>query len=435
MNKPVDKLESKSWFRLLKVVYFIFAGVLAFVVLFFVVLSFREAYYFKPYQVSAEGKAEWLHILFWGLLISLIMLSGIKAAFFYIVAGTKVKAECLKGWLLMKNTKLATITLIISVTLAIFFNLNAPTFFSIAFNTLESYFFMLITHNYFFQKIKGKFETPNKASIVVLASVVLILILARGAEVSEGINLQYNKIQVSFSRIIGGEECSTDGSSTKGENGKCYCNIGFEADSASNKCVKKVDTIKPNKKPVTKEKETAQCPMFSTYVNGSCSCWTGYVFNPSTNNCVNTDSLCKQQFGINSYSAGDKCFCQQGYHLNTNGDECVEMAFIDVISPRAYQSFGSSPIYVEGEISSNCYKIIVNASNALEGIEDEYELQKYKLGDTKFRYTIDPEYNNLAGGANRYLFTAYCNDDQIKQTEISIFFDKLELNYQGGSLF
>lgn len=73
---------------------------------------------------------------------------------------------------------------------------------------------------------------------------------------------------------------------------------------------------------------------------------------------------------------------------------------------------GTDAFYLTGTTSSNCSKIVVKALNLDASIDDVYELESYKYGDTTFKYGIREDWNNLGPGNNQYLFTASCDNSQ-----------------------
>jgi S1-C subfamily serine protease len=79
--------------------------------------------------------------------------------------------------------------------------------------------------------------------------------------------------------------------------------------------------------------------------------------------------------------------------------------------------------YIKGETSSNCEKIIVTFIDTEGKESDAYQLTKYKYGDTSFRYGIREDFGNIGLGDNTYVFTAYCDGDQIVRTSIDFNFD------------
>jgi hypothetical protein len=126
----------------------------------------------------------------------------------------------------------------------------------------------------------------------------------------------------------------------------------------------------------------------------------------------------------NSQVINGQCQCNNGYQWSSDNTKCVQIAYIQITYPDSigFSQFGSEPIYIEGRTSNDCSKITVNASSDDGTVHDNYQLQKYKYGQNSFRYSVGKAFNNLTNGFNYYMFTASCDDDQIKQQDVTIYF-------------
>jgi len=103
-------------------------------------------------------------------------------------------------------------------------------------------------------------------------------------------------------------------------------------------------------------------------------------------------------------------------------------SYIQITSPKNDVLKFEEPIFIEGRTSNDCNKIVATA-NYQEMIEigkyknkqDIYTLEKYKKGDTTFRYGLNHEWNNLGVGENNYTLKAYC-DNGIEIATVKINF-------------
>lgn len=117
-------------------------------------------------------------------------------------------------------------------------------------------------------------------------------------------------------------------------------------------------------------------------------------------------------------------------------------SFIDLVSPPNETPFDSSPIVIEGKVSTNAKKIEVKALVGNKGYcdvlcspyhEDIYTLDSFKSGDTTFSYGARSDWNNLGQGINTYIFTAYFDDDSTLTDEITLFYDPSKIQYGDDS--
>lgn len=90
-------------------------------------------------------------------------------------------------------------------------------------------------------------------------------------------------------------------------------------------------------------------------------------------------------------------------------------AYIEVDSLSNIKRTENNAFYLTGTTSDNCSKIVIRAINERNGIDDTYQLQDYRHGDTRFKYGIREDWNNLGPDQNYYIFTAYCDENQIKR--------------------
>ncbi|MFH0905157.1 MAG: hypothetical protein V1826_00335 [bacterium] len=118
--------------------------------------------------------------------------------------------------------------------------------------------------------------------------------------------------------------------------------------------------------------------------------------------------------------------------------------FVTVTSPKngAIISIASeeSTFDIKGAISPNANKILVSAymygyygPEGLDGsasykLINEYTLQQFKPGDTKWTYHVSPKYENLYMGAHgsKYIAQAYFNDGSIEKASV-----ELSFNFEG----
>ena len=98
---------------------------------------------------------------------------------------------------------------------------------------------------------------------------------------------------------------------------------------------------------------------------------------------------------------------KETYIKLTNGD-----------SPVTRGTDNSFKIY--GETSANCSKVVADAYDETGTLYNEYQLTKYKQGDTTFAYGIREDWDNLKPGQNTYKFTAYCDNDQKKEISTTL---------------
>lgn len=111
--------------------------------------------------------------------------------------------------------------------------------------------------------------------------------------------------------------------------------------------------------------------------------------------------------------------------------EEIDTAFIEVSSIDTSNSNGA--YYYRGTTSANCSKIIVEARNSSTGLYDYYQLSDYQYGDTSYYYGIRDDWNNLDEGLMEYVFTAYCDGDQIETIEANYSYSKPSQKYTNTS--
>ncbi|MDP2642966.1 MAG: hypothetical protein Q8P62_03945 [Candidatus Peregrinibacteria bacterium] len=117
-------------------------------------------------------------------------------------------------------------------------------------------------------------------------------------------------------------------------------------------------------------------------------------------------------------------------------------SFIDLISPPNETPFDSSPIVIQGKVSTNAKKIEVKAIGGQKGYcdvlcapyyEDIYTLDSFKPGDQTFSYGARSDWNNLAHGYNNYTFTAYFNDESTASDSVTLYYDPSKIQYGDNS--
>ena len=189
----------------------------------------------------------------------------------------------------------------------------------------------------------------------------------------------------------------------------------------SNNAVDHVSVTIPDPAPkVDKENFQKSCGDNSYYSNSNCYCNDGYAFN-AQGVCTSRDVLCKNNYGENSFSSGDYCYCSTGHHWNDGKTSCISNAFIIITQPEdPLQSYSSEPLYIKGNTSNNCSKIIAQSTNKDAGVNDTYVLKNYKYGDQSFSLKLQKNLNDLGEGINDYQFTIYCDDNQIIQASTKI---------------
>lgn len=116
--------------------------------------------------------------------------------------------------------------------------------------------------------------------------------------------------------------------------------------------------------------------------------------------------------------------------------------FITLVSPPNETPFDSSPIIIEGKISTNAKKIDVKAVGGQKGYcdvlcspyyEDVYTLDSFKSGDETFSYGARSDWKNLTQGYNNYTFTAYFNDDTTATASVTLYYDPSKIVYGDDS--
>jgi hypothetical protein len=99
-------------------------------------------------------------------------------------------------------------------------------------------------------------------------------------------------------------------------------------------------------------------------------------------------------------------------------DEKVVPAFLKIDKTIKFSETGGPNkdgyAFITGKTSHNCESIVVQATNSYGGIDDEWELTEYKLGDTSFIYRMhpDPAWGNINFGWNTYQIVASCKGGQ-----------------------
>lgn len=113
-------------------------------------------------------------------------------------------------------------------------------------------------------------------------------------------------------------------------NKKCECNIGYIKNPSNNfKCEPEED-VKQSQDNYIQQKMQEYC--VNHYGSNSiyndlktCACNPGYVFDENIQCSPEKevyDNYCKKQFGENSYSKDDKCFCLDGYSYDDTSKTC-----------------------------------------------------------------------------------------------------------------
>lgn len=96
-----------------------------------------------------------------------------------------------------------------------------------------------------------------------------------------------------------------------GNDGKCYCNEGYEWNGNLNRCTKVQYTCGANQ-----------------YLgsNNLCNCIDGYVISNKSNSCIKNDAWCKEEAGNGAKydSALNDCVCLEGYFWSTGENKCIE---------------------------------------------------------------------------------------------------------------
>lgn len=95
-------------------------------------------------------------------------------------------------------------------------------------------------------------------------------------------------------------------------------------------------------------------------------------------------------------------------------------AFISLPDISTLSRSDNNAYYIYGTTSANCSQIFVEAQNISANLYDKYELGTYQYGDTLFKYGIREDWNNLDYGSNVYTFTAYCDNNQVMQNQITL---------------
>lgn len=116
--------------------------------------------------------------------------------------------------------------------------------------------------------------------------------------------------------------------------------------------------------------------------------------------------------------------------------------FITLVSPPNETPFDSSPIVIEGKVSTNAKKIEVKAIGGQKGYcdvlcspyyEDVYTLDSFKAGDETFAYGARSDWKNLTQGYNNYTFTAYFNDETTATASVTLYYDPSKIVYGDNS--
>lgn len=69
--------------------------------------------------------------------------------------------------------------------------------------------------------------------------------------------------------------------------------------------------------------------------------------------------------------------------------------------------FYGNTLEISGTTSNNIEKLQIISENQESGLYDDYTLSKFKLGDTSWKTTLKPDFNNMAEGENIYTINAY----------------------------
>ena len=66
------------------------------------------------------------------------------------------------------------------------------------------------------------------------------------------------------------------------------------------------------------------CPTNSTYINGSCSCDSGYAINSVDGSCITITESCQNSYSGNVYGLGTSCYCKNGFEWNNAQTACIK---------------------------------------------------------------------------------------------------------------
>ncbi|OGZ67097.1 MAG: hypothetical protein A3D35_01545 [Candidatus Staskawiczbacteria bacterium RIFCSPHIGHO2_02_FULL_34_9] len=95
------------------------------------------------------------------------------------------------------------------------------------------------------------------------------------------------------------------GTNTNGDKTNCYCNAGYQWNSPRTACVQ------------------ITCLANSFISDGQCKCNFGYIIQNGS--CVNHTTICKNQFGEDSYGDGTNCYCSIGAQWNSTKTTCIKI--------------------------------------------------------------------------------------------------------------
>lgn len=107
------------------------------------------------------------------------------------------------------------------------------------------------------------------------------------------------------------------GSNSHNDGAKCYCNAGYQWNSSRTLCVEKPAPVSVN------------CPSNSFNSDGQCKCNFGYILQNSF--CVNHTTICKNQFGEDSYGDGTNCSCNAGAQWNASKTACIKITILEQV--------------------------------------------------------------------------------------------------------
>ncbi len=105
--------------------------------------------------------------------------------------------------------------------------------------------------------------------------------------------------------------------------------------------------------------------------------------------------------------------------------------YITLNSPSNNADYYEEPIIFKGVVSPNTKKIVVTATNAIDGVDpdntmgyynDVYTLNDFDYGDSSFTYRAKMEWSNLFFGSNNYTFTAYFDDGTNKSAYVTVYY-------------
>jgi len=95
--------------------------------------------------------------------------------------------------------------------------------------------------------------------------------------------------------------------------------------------------------------------------------------------------------------------------------------FINITSKPDYMV--SDKFSILGKVSKDCEQVLVVDLDGSQNVNDSYKLQKFKKGNTDFKYNASEENKNIVSGINTYVVTAVCGKKAVSES-FNIYYSK-----------